>query len=66
MPSPARSASHCDLCGHKMTSRDLTVCERCGRWVCRMCWCFDLCDECAATAIGDTEGPFGDLDDNER
>ena len=56
---------YCDLCGHKMTLMDLTVCKRCGRRVCRMCWCFDFCDECSTIAIHDGEAPFGDLDDHD-
>jgi hypothetical protein len=39
----------CDLCGkpHSFIT-NLALCERCKRWVCVDCWCFDLCSECAA------------------
>lgn len=38
----------CDLCGKTATTAELTTCERCNRWICEDCWCFDICDACAA------------------
>lgn len=55
-------AAACDLCGRKLDSAEVSICDSCGRTYCPDCDANGLCDECEDNLFGDDDDEESDED----